>query len=160
MANTKHTLVYKLQDEGEKIHLFFSSMTPDQWQQVVYTGKVEWRVRDVLAHFISVENSLQSLIGDIRAGGAGAPEGFSIDEFNNALVTQLKTVEPVGLLAAFCKENSSMLECVLNLSETDLEKRGNHPFQGMTSIAEIIRMTYIHNRIHVRDVKKALTAHS
>jgi len=44
----------------------------------------------------------------------------------------------------------------LSISELDLEKQGRHPFIGMTSIREMIKMLYLHNQLHYRDMKKVL----
>jgi hypothetical protein len=42
------------------------------------------------------------------------------------------------------------------LQESDLELQGRHPFLGMTSIREMVKMLYLHNQIHYRDLKKVL----
>jgi len=39
-----------------------------------------------------------------------------------------------------------------------LEKQGRHPFLGVTTIREMVKMLYIHNLTHYRDMKKALKA--
>jgi hypothetical protein len=33
---------------------------------------------------------------------------------------------------------------------------GRHPFMGQTQLREMIKMLYIHNLTHYRDMKKAL----
>jgi hypothetical protein len=45
---------------------------------------------------------------------------------------------------------------VSGLADSELEISGRHPFLGQTAIREMIRMLYIHNLNHYRDMKKAL----
>jgi hypothetical protein len=45
---------------------------------------------------------------------------------------------------------------VSNLQELELEITGRHPFLGNTSIRDMIKMLYIHNLDHYRDMRKAL----
>ena len=42
------------------------------------------------------------------------------------------------------------------LKDEELEIKGRHPFLGETVIREMIKMLYIHNQTHYRDVKKVL----
>ncbi|MDI6768378.1 MAG: maleylpyruvate isomerase N-terminal domain-containing protein [Anaerolineales bacterium] len=57
MPESSTFLAERLRAEGEKTAAFFAALNTDQWQARVYTENTEWRVRDVLAHFISAEKS-------------------------------------------------------------------------------------------------------
>jgi hypothetical protein len=37
-----------------------------------------------------------------------------------------------------------------------LEKTGRHPFLGVTTLREMIKMIYIHNQTHYRDLRRVL----
>jgi len=42
------------------------------------------------------------------------------------------------------------------LKDEELEIQGRHPFLGETVIREMIKMLYIHNQLHYRDVKRTI----
>ncbi|MBA4380870.1 MAG: hypothetical protein C0393_09415, partial [Anaerolinea sp.] len=142
--------------EGEKTAAFFAALDADQWQARVYTENAGWRVRDVLAHFISAEKSFLALFENIRNGAPGAPDDFSIDRFNVSQVAKMQSLSQVELLAEFGKTRAGMTGWVAALSESDLLKRGRHPALGVASLAEMIKMIYLHNQMHSRDLRRVL----
>ena len=92
MPESPAFLAERLRAEGERIAASFAALTGDQWGQVVYTEGAEWKVRDVLAHFVSVENTILKLFENIRSGGGGASEDFSVDRFNAEQVSKLAEI--------------------------------------------------------------------
>jgi uncharacterized protein (TIGR03083 family) len=156
LAETPAFLAGRLQAEGEKVRQFFSTLSDEQWQRSIYTEGAEWRVRDVLAHFVSSERSLLKLFQNIYAGGGGASEDFSIDRFNRSQVAKLQSFSPEQLLDDFGDVRRGMIDWVWGLAEADLSKTGRHPFLGVTTLAEMIKMIYRHNQIHYRDLRRVL----
>ena len=156
MPDTPSFLAERLKTEGEKTAAFFAALNADQWQARVYTENAEWRVRDVLAHFISAEKSFLALFENIRNGGPGAPEDFSIDRFNVSQVAKMQSHSQSELLAEFSKTRAEMTGWVAALSESDLLKRGRHPALDVVSLAEMIKMIYLHNQMHSRDLRRVL----
>lgn len=156
MPDTPSFLAERLKNEGEKTAAFFAALTDDQWQKTVYTENAEWRVRDVLAHYVSAEKAFMLLFEDIHKGGSGASEDFSIDRFNVAQVTKLKQSAPKELLAEFVKLRTDMTAFVADLCDADLQKTGRHAFLGVTTLAEMVKMVYRHNQIHYRDLRRVL----
>ena len=43
----------RLSDEGEKTAAYFEALAAADWDQQIYQTGSEWRVREILAHFIS-----------------------------------------------------------------------------------------------------------
>lgn len=156
MPETPAFLAERLKTEGEKTAAFFAALTDDQWQMEVYAEDAVWTVRSVLAHFVSAERGLLSLFAAIRAGGLGASEDFSIDRYNARQQEQTRDLSPHELLAQFIAVRAEMAEWVSRLSDGDLEKQGRHPFLGVTTLAEMIKMVYRHNQIHFRDLRRVL----
>jgi len=146
----------KLQSEGEKFFALFAGLTDDQWQMEVYTEGETWTLRNVLAHFVTSERGLVRLFERIRTTGEGAAEDFSIDRYNAAQQQKTKDLSPQELLEQFKAIRTDSVAWTLSLDEADLEKQGRHPFLGMTTIREMIKMLYIHNLTHYRDLKKSL----
>jgi len=151
-------LAHKLTLEGERFVAFFSGLTDAQWQTDVYTEGTIWSVRNVLSHFVTSERGLVKLFEEIRQGGAGAAEDFSIDRYNARQQDKTHELTPPELLEQYKSVRANSVTWVLSLQESDLEITGRHPFLGPTTIREMIKMLYLHNQIHYRDLKKALSA--
>jgi hypothetical protein len=149
-------LADKLRSEGEKFAALFAGLTDDQWQHEVYTEGETWTIRNVLAHFVTSERGLVKLFEQIRLGGTGSPEDFSIDRYNASMQARTKDLSPQELLEQYKEVRDTSIAWTLSLSDLDLEKQGKHPFLGMTSLREMIKMLYLHNQLHYRDMKKAL----
>ena len=151
-------LAEKLQSEGEKIISMFSELSDEEWRHEVYTEGALWTVRNVLAHFVTSERGLLKLFEQIRQGGAGAADDFSIDRYNAAMQERTKNATPAELIEQYKEVRTNAVQWVSGLSESDLAITGRHPFLGQTGLREMIKMLYIHNMNHLRDVKKALKA--
>lgn len=151
-----HELAEKLKSEGEKFTGIFSALTDAQWQAEVYTEGETWTIRNVLSHFVTSERGLVKLFEQIRQGGSGAADDFSIDRYNTAQQEKTKDLTPPELLEQYKSTRENSIAWVSSLQESELEIQGRHPFLGMTSIREMIKMLYLHNQIHYRDLKKAL----
>ena len=149
-------LADKLKSEGEKFFALFAGLDDNQWSAKVYTEGETWTIRNVLAHFVTSERGLVKLFEQIRLGGAGASDDFSIDRYNASQQEKTKDLPPQELLEQYKEVRDTSIAWTLSLSELDLEKQGKHPFLGMTSLREMIKMLYLHNQIHYRDMKKVL----
>jgi uncharacterized damage-inducible protein DinB len=149
-------LADKLRSEGEKFFALFAGLTDAQWQAEVYTEGETWTIRNVLSHFVTSERGLVQLFERIRLTGEGAADDFSIDRYNASQQQKTKDSSPQELLEQYKEVRANSIAWTLSLSEADLEKQGKHPFLGMTTLREMIKMLYLHNQIHYRDMKKVL----
>jgi len=149
-------LADKLKSEGEKFYKLFAGLTDDQWQMEVYTEGETWTLRNVLSHFVTSERGLVKLFERIRTTGEGSPDDFSIDRYNASQQQKTKDITPQELLEQYKEVRADSVAWTLSLEESDLEKQGRHPFIGITSIREMIKMLYLHNQLHYRDMKKVL----
>ncbi|MGZ9221645.1 MAG: DinB family protein [Anaerolineales bacterium] len=149
-------LAEKLKTEGEKFISIFTGLTDEQWQMEVYTEGTTWTIRNVLAHFVTSERGLLKLFEKIRQGDSGSPQDFSIDRYNAAMQARTKELQPEELLEQYKAIRAESIAWTSGLSESDLEKQGRHPFLGLTTIREMIKMLYIHNLTHYRDMKKVI----
>ncbi len=149
-------LAEKLKTEGEKMVSIFGGMRDDQWSQEVYTEGATWTIRNVLAHFVTAERGLVKLFEQIRQGGAGASDDFSIDRYNAAMQERTKDLTPQELLEQYKQVRANSVAWVSGLKDSELEIIGRHPFLEITTIREMIKLLYIHNQTHYRDMKKAM----
>jgi len=151
-----NALAEKLRSEGEKFVGIFSEFTDDQWQAEVYTEGAAWTIRDVLSHFVTSESGLLKLFEQIRQGGSGVTEEFSIDRFNASQQEKNRDISVAELLEKYKSTRAATIAWVLGLQESDLERSGRHPFLNVTTLREMVKALYVHNQLHYRDLKKAL----
>jgi hypothetical protein len=156
MTETPAFLAERLRAEGEKTVIFFRSLSVEQWEQTVYTEESMWRIRDVLAHYMTAEIGFLDLFGDILDGGPGVRKDFDIDRFNASQQEKVKDFSTGQLIEQFIMVRAEMVAFVSELSDSDLQKKGRHPFLEETTLAEMIKMVYRHNQIHYRDIRKII----
>lgn len=149
-------LAEKLKSEGERFVSIFTRFTDDEWKKDIYTEDSTWTLRNILAHFVTSERGLLKLFEQIRQGDAGAPDDFSIDRYNAAMQERTKEVTPQELIEQYKATRAASVAWTSGLSEADLDKKGRHPFLGVTTIREMVKMLYIHNLTHYRDMKKII----
>ena len=149
-------LAEKLKAEGERMTAFFAELTDEQWESDVYTEGTTWSIRNVLSHYVTSERGLVRLFERVRTTGEGAADDFSIDRYNAAQQEKTKDLPPAELLEQYKQTRAESVQWVSGLKEEELEIKGRHPFLGETVIREMIKMLYLHNQLHYRDVKRAL----
>ena len=60
------------------------------------------------------------------------------------------------LLEQYKQVRAESIKWVSGLKDEELDIKGRHPFLGETVIREMIKMLYLHNQLHYRDLKKVL----
>ncbi len=156
MSDEIQRLARRMEKDGRKTIAYFRGLPEDAWERRVYTTGSEWRVRDVLAHFVSAERSFKLLIADIAAGGEGAPRDMDIVEFNEEEVPKLDALPVEELLTAFHDARKDLIALTVSLAPDDLAKTGYHPWFGDVELQQMLKLVYRHNMIHLRDIRKAL----
>ena len=154
IETTPAWLAERLKKEGERVVAYFSSLTDAQWNTEVYSEGATWTIRNVLAHFVTSERGLLRLFDRIRGGGPGAAEDFSIDYYNARQQEKTRNLVPEELLKQYVEVRADMVEWVSRLSQEDLSVEGRHPFLGQVPLVEMVKMIYLHNQIHFRDIRK------
>ena len=149
-------LAAKLKSEGEKLSSFFDDLTDSQWNAEVYTEGAVWNVRNILAHLMTAERAFVKLFENIRTGGEGVSEDFVIDRYNARQQEKAKELTAQQLLREYRAMRAKMVQWVSGIDDSDLEKSGRHPFLGVTTLREMVKMIYIHNQMHYRDLKRSL----
>jgi hypothetical protein len=157
MPKSPQFLAKRLRSEGEKMTEFFAGLDDAGWMKMLYTEGQDWRIRDVLAHFVSAERSFLRLFEGILKDGKGVSDDFDVNRFNNAQVAKMQEMSVEELMEAFVKIRAKMIAWVEKLSAEDLQKEGRHPFLETTTLEEMIKLVYRHNQIHYRDMRKPLS---
>jgi uncharacterized protein (TIGR03083 family) len=151
-------LAEKLREEGGKLADFLSGLGEYEWNVEVYTEGATWTVRSILAHLMTAERSFLPLFERIRQGGPGVAEDFSIDRYNARQQDKTRGLDPTVLLEAYRSTRDAMIALVQGLSAEELDQRGRHPYLGVTTLREMVKLVYLHSQIHYRDVRRALKA--
>lgn len=150
------SLAHKLETEGEKLAAFFQTLNDERWKAEVYTEGATWTVRSILAHLMTAERAFLTLFEDIRVGGPGVSEDFVIDRYNARQQEKTREASAPELLEQFRALRKQMIAWVAALDDSALERTGRHPFLGVTSLREMIKMIYVHNQLHYRDIRRVL----
>jgi uncharacterized damage-inducible protein DinB len=146
----------KLKSEGERIGAFFSGLSDEQWQAEVYTEGSTWTIRSILAHQMTAERAFVRLFEQIRQGGEGVSTDFVIDRYNARQQEKTREASPAELLQQYKDLRAQMVAWVAGLQEGDLDRTGRHPFLGVTTLREMVKMIYIHNQQHYRDIRRVM----
>ena len=154
MPDTPTSLAERLKKEGEKVSTYFTGLTDEQWLTEVYTEGTTWTIRNILAHFVTSERGLLKLFERVRQGGLGASEDFSIDHYNARQQKKTKDVPVAELLKQFSEVRAETVDWTSKLSEDELAIEGRHPFLGQVTLLEMLKMIYLHNQLHFRDIRK------
>ena len=139
-------LIKRLKDEGQKVTDFLIQLDEHTWDAEIYTENEVWKVHQILA-------------ADIVSGGRGAPEDFDLDRFNHEQVRELQSSSRQELIDTFSTERVATIEQASQYSNEDLMKEGNHPWFGQVSVSTLLKLLYRHNRLHLRDIRRNLSAH-
>ena len=156
MPEAANFLANRLLIEGQKSAQYFRDFPVDQWNSVIYTDGEQWSPKQILAHLLATEISLLDLLKNILSGGEGVPLEFDLNHFNHNKVVELKNYSTDKMIDLFRENRKNTIDFVLNLTDSELEIQGRHPFLGVAPIREIIKIIYRHNQIHQREIRGAI----
>ena len=156
MTDRRTEIIAKLENNLKNSISFFRSLSDDQLSVQVYTDGAKWTVKQVLAHFITIERSMHWLFKNIASGGSGAPEDFDIERFNRTQTSKLDELTLDELISQFRAVRQDTISLVRELSEEDLDREGLHAFHGHGKLERFIRWAYEHVRIHENEIRQAL----
>ncbi len=155
MSERKSALMLRMREEGEKTVAFFRGLAPDAWDRRIYADGPAWTVREIMCHFLNVEEGLQALVRDVLAGGGGAPDGMDIDSYNAEHVAQMAHWKPDDLITAFAETRQGTIEVFQTAQESDFDRMGRHPLIGNRSLEDLVRTIYLHNKNHQREIMRS-----
>ena len=156
MADRLAGILAELNNNEEEIIKFFNGLNSEQLGLTVYPEDPGWNVRQVLAHFITIEGTMQWLFKDILAGGPGSPEDFDVDRFNRSQPKKLDGLTMDELFARFKSVRGTTIEIVRGMEDKDLDREGWHAFHGHGKLERFIVWAYEHARLHLDDIRKVL----
>jgi hypothetical protein len=150
-------LVRRLTEEGAALLAQLEAQAPEIWAAPVYpAAKGAWTGHSILAHLVSSEGYIRLMMSDIVAGGPGAPPGVDVDAINATEVASLSTSAPADLIDRLRDSRAASISIVAAFADDDLDRRGNHPLLGQMALEDFVKLIYRHDKMHMRDVQRAL----
>ncbi|MGD8342623.1 MAG: DinB family protein [Desulfobacterales bacterium] len=152
MNDRRTPIIAELNTNLEDTIAFFRSLSSDELCIQVYQDGAQWTVQQVLAHFITIERSMQWLFKNILSGGPGSPEGFDVERFN---LTQPKKFDgkPIAeLIAEFRSVRNDTIAIVESMTDADFDREGRHAFHGHGKLERFIVWAYEHVGLHLEDL--------
>jgi ubiquinone/menaquinone biosynthesis C-methylase UbiE len=147
-------IVSRLVDNAGRVVRVFEALEPDQLEAVVHADESGWRAIDLLAHLVTIEQSMHWLFNTIVAGGEGSPRDFDVDRFNRSQVAKLHGVSRDDLLARFRAVRAGTIWIIEPLTDADLDRVGWHPVHGSDRLEVFLRWAYLHADRHVADLQR------
>jgi hypothetical protein len=147
------TLLAKLEKGHQKTREFFSNLTPEQWQLIMY-GEPDWNAHNLLAHFVSAEEHLLGLSQNVAGNGSGAPEGLDINRFNAQEQDRLRGKSIQELLEALDRTRQRTIDWARTLLGEQLDKQGRHPALGQVTVEAMLTTIYGHQILHIHDLAR------
>lgn len=151
-------LINRLQKESERTLAFFSALGGEAWQRRLYSDGAQWNVHQIFAHLVASEKGFFQLLENILSGKGGVPQGFDLNEYNERKVDELAGTSPQELMTLFEERRKQVIDLVKKMRAEDLEKVGRHPFIGVASVKQILKLLYRHDQMHQNDISQALEA--
>jgi hypothetical protein len=145
-----------LKNNEEEIITFFKGLNSEQLGLTVYPEDPGWTVQQVLAHFITIEGTMQWLFKDILNGGPGSPEDFDVNRFNRSQPKKLGGLSLDELFKRFKSVRGATIAIVEGMKNEDLDREGRHAFHGHGKLERFIVWAYEHARLHLDDIRKLL----
>ena len=153
----RRTQIIAALEEGRKQTLaYFRALTPSQLKTQIYHDEVTWSARQVLAHLVTIERSMQWLFRNMLAGGPGTPPDFDVDRFNRTQPQKLDGLTFDELSGQFSDVRRETIAIVEAMSDKDLDREGVHAFHGLGTLERFIRWAYEHARLHEADIRRVL----
>jgi uncharacterized damage-inducible protein DinB len=119
-------------------------------------GDGRWSIKETLAHLASAEGSHRQVAQAIAVGQTVDVPDFDLDAWNAVQVAERRQRSIDEVLKEMATERQRTLDALQNLEDEALDRQGPHPALGETTVLKIFRIIPIHERWHLKDIKKLL----
>ena len=153
MTERRAHLMTALENNLQKNIALFKTFSAADLGLCVYQDGAKWTVKQLLAHFITIERSMHWLFKNILSGGPGSPEDFDVDRYNETQPKKLDGLSIDELVTQFRAVRDTTITIVKEMSEEDLDREGRHAFHGHGKLERFIHWAYEHVEIHLNDIR-------
>jgi hypothetical protein len=117
-----------------------------------------WSIRDNLAHLADAEHAHRRFVQAILDGRSVHLEGFNLDRWNQEHVARHAGQSIDEILDALRAEREETLILIVDISPDAWDRRGDHPALGEVSLRQVIKTIGVHERMHLKEMRKLLKA--
>jgi hypothetical protein len=134
-----------------------SRSPPGRGESAIAPFSVEgWTVKDVVSHLAYNQPTQPRLIRNILDGKGGTPANFDLAYFNRRGIEKQQGKEIPQLKADLAAGHAETIRLLDEISDSDLDKLGNHASAGNTTLEQIFRTIARHDREHTEHIREAL----
>lgn len=117
-----------------------------------------WSIRDNLAHLVDAEHAHRRFVQAVLEGRSVHLDGFDLDRWNEEHVARHAGQSVGEILDALRAEREETLILIVDIPPDAWDRRGGHPALGEVSVWHVIRTIGVHERMHLREMRKLLKA--
>jgi len=154
MSERKELLKRELQEARDALLAAVDKIAEAEW--ATPTAVEGWTVRDQLAHLAYNQPGQPKVIRSILEGKGGTSSNFDLNFYNRRGLEKQKDKSVEQLKSELAAGHTETLRALDEMSETDLDKRGNHASAGEATIDNIFRTIARHDREHTGYIREAL----
>jgi hypothetical protein len=155
MGDRKDDIIEKLKRQRDASIAWFRSLSPEALSAQVCEDP-DWKVKDVLAHFVTIEESMQWVFENMLQGGPGSPADFDVNRFNRSQPKKLSGLSVEELIHRFASVRAHTIDLVASMSDEDLDREGRHAYHGQGTLERFVRWAYEHAEEHEADIRRVL----
>ena len=152
MSDRADKLAQQLERNLQQLIAETSSLEINSGQNVYDDGPSDWAVIDVIHHLATAETEFLSLFHNILEGGEGVSTDFSVDKFNEENRLDHSEMDIRATIQIWKNARQEMIQFVQGLEDDQLDMMGRHPFLGISTLSQMIKLISIHALTHFRDV--------
>jgi uncharacterized damage-inducible protein DinB len=119
-----------------------------------------WSIRENLAHLADAERAHRRFVAAVLEGRAPRLEGFDLDRWNHEHVARRAGQSIQEILDALHAERQQTLAFIAAIPADAWDRRGHHPALGDASVEQVIKIIGVHERMHLKEMRKLLEAHT
>jgi uncharacterized protein (TIGR03083 family) len=154
MGERTEILKKELQDARDALLQAMDTIVEGDWAKP--TSVHGWTVKDVVSHLAYNQPTQPRLIRNILDGKGGTPANFDLAYFNRRGIEKQQGKEIPQLKAELAVGHTETIRLLDEISESDLDKLGNHASAGNTTLEQIFRTIARHDREHTEHIRDAL----
>lgn len=133
-----------------------NTLSPEQWETVVYGEGDQWTVSTIIGHLIDSERGMSIHVHKIRKGEETLPEGFDLERWNAGVKKRVGNPSPAELLAGLEATRARTLQGLDSLQEGEWELTGRHPSRGIITVEQYFETIAGHEAMHLHHIKDAV----
>lgn len=154
MSQRNEALKFIIQDAREGLLATVARIGESDWGKS--SPIAGWTVQDVLKHLAYNQPSQPRLVRNIIAGKGGVPANFDLNYYNQRGLEKQQAKGIAELTADLAAGHAEALQLLDELTDEQLDAKGQHPSAGMVTVSEVLHMIAFHDMQHTRHIRDAL----